>query len=652
MAKEKEDWVKWTEDKIGENPTDSNKFGLFAQEYAFYRGDQYRVWDKRLGILREVPIAREARCIYNVCRPIVNLFVAKMLKGDPEPRFRPYPDNTEENDKNLTAIGNGMSQYWWKTVVNGSSKLRHQCQWGGITGILVGKLYFDKNKKSGRYTGEIDFETVNPFHFFCNYDARNDDEMRWVIHRFPKEKSVVEEEFGLEKDSLKADDKRSIEDKRVSGGAFVDQYVSAEDKSTVFVHDIWIKACKEYPNGKHVIVAGKKELVSEDNSEPDMLPFFTARVKPLPDELYGDGILKDILTLQRDMNRVESIVQGNAAFMGNGKWMVNRASNVSQTALNNEEYERVDYDGEMPNRVQGVPVPEQIANRWWDIWRKILLIVGFSEAGRGDIPFRGSQTSPGVIKELKSSEDVNFAPEIAELTDYVGKVMRRYFFLTRKYYLEPRIIEIVGENKKPEVLTYMAQDFIKDPDFDIAVGSGFSQSQEAKMDQMIQFAQTGLFDKIPNFNWSSFGEQVMEYGGLNKLSEDTYKDEKQAKYNLQLVLMNQPAPVSKYTNFPVHIKVFTDYTKNPEYRDKDLEVRGKIDAYISDCNLYIQQQIIEQQQTMGGMPQQPPPPQMGPGNQRKQMQTGTEKEAATAARSSATGQPQQPSTDMPQQVNG
>jgi hypothetical protein len=130
----------------------------------------------------------------------------------------------------------------------------------------------------------------------------------------------------------------------------------------------------------------------------------------------------------------------------------------------------------------------------------------------------------------------------------------------------------------------------------------------------------------------------MEYGGLNKLSEDTYKDEKQAKYNLQLVLLNQPAPVSKYTNFPVHIKVFTDYTKNPEYRDKSLDVRGKIDAYIGDCNLYLQQQIIQQQQTMGGMPQ-PPQPQMGPGNQKKQMQTGTEKKEASAARSQATGQP-------------
>jgi len=668
MAEKKEEdfWVNWVQKKLGDNPTSTNKFGLMAQEYAFYRGDQYRVWDQRLGILRQVNIAREARCIYNVCRPFVNMFVAKMLKGDPEPRFLPYPDNTEENDKNLTIIGNGMSQYWWKTAVSGSAKLRHQCQWGGITGIGIGKLYYNKDKQSGIYQGEIDFDTVNPFHFFCNYDARNDDEMRWAVERFPKEKSVVEEEFGLKKDSLIADEKRTIEEKRLAGGIFVDNYVSEQDESTVFVHDIWIKACKEYPlkwvaekdefgqpaidengepkgkwtGGKHVVVAGGETLVEEDNSEPDMLPFFTFRVKSLPDELYGDGILKDILTPQRDMNRIESIVQGNAAFMGNGKWMVNRNSNVPQTALNNEEMERVDYDGEAPKRDQGVPVPEQIANRWWDLYRKMQTITGLQD--NATIPYRGSQTSPGVMKELKSSEDVIFAQEVAEMSDYVRRIMRRFFFLAKKYYTEDRVIDIVGENKRPEVVTFNAQEFVKDPDFDISVGSGFSQSQEAKMDQMIQFAQTGIFERIPNFDWESFGKQIMEYGGLNKLSEDTFRDERQAKANLQLVLMGEQAPHSKYANFEAHIKVFTDYTKTPEYRTQDAQVRADIDKYIDECNQILQERMMQQMMQefeMQQMQQQMMPPKLGPGNQKPQRNTATEEMEAGAARSQGTGQP-------------
>lgn len=638
MAEKKTEWVKWIHDKIGEHPADTYKFGMFAWEYAFYRGDQYRYWDQTLGLLREVNINREARCIYNACRPFVNLFVAKMLKGDPIPRFMPYPDNTEEADKNTAAIGNGISTYWWKTVVEGSVKLRHQCQWGGITGIGIGKIYYDENKNTGNYTGDVEWLTVNPFHFFVNPDARNDDEIRWAIHRFPREKSTVEDDFGKPRGSLKADEKQEIENKRVAGGKRVDDYISSIDEDCVFVHDIWIKTCKDYPNGKHVVVAGGEVLVDDDNDMPDTIPFMTFRVKPLPDEFYGDGILKDILNLQRDMNRVESIVQENASVMGVGHWMVNRSSGVIKSAFNNAGGGVIEHDGDAPQLSQGIPVPEQIANRWWDIYRKMFVITGFNEAGRGDIPYRGSQTSPGVIKELKQSEEVNFAQDVAEMTDYIRRVMRRFFTLARKYYPEQRMVEIMGANRRPEVGWFNAQEFIKDPDFDVAVGSGFTMSQEAKMDQMIQFATAGLFDKIPNFDWESFGQQIMEYGGLNKLNEDTFLDEKQAKRALNNILSGQDVALSPYANLPVHIKVFTDYIKQPEWEDALLEQKAAIDGYIQQAQMMMMQQQMAQMQQMA--------PMMGPGNGVPQENTASEENEASNSRRQATGQPGP--TDMEQ----
>jgi hypothetical protein len=631
MAKEKTDWIKWVAEKLGDHPTKNNKFGMMAWAYAFYRGDQYMIWDEKLGVIREVNIPRECRSMYNVCRSFVDLYTAKMLKGDPVPRFKPYPDNTERNDEDIATIGNGMVEYWWRSVAFGSAHLRHATQWGGITGIGIGKIFYDKNMWSGIYKGDIALETVNPFHFFCNPDARCDDDMRWVIHRFPAEKSVIEDRFDYKREELQADVKQEIEMERVQLAKSVDNYVSGEDESTVFVYDIWIKACKDYPNGKHVIVTGGKVPVDDDNSEPDMLPFFTFAVKGLPDELYGQGILKNILIMQRDMNRIESIVQGNASFMGNGKWLVNRNSNILQAALNNEEYEVVEHDGEPPKRDQAEGVPATIANRWWDLHRKMQVVTGLQD--NGTIPYRGSQTSPGVIKELKSSEDVIFAPEVASEGDYIEKVVRRYFYLTRKYYPEERQVNIVGENRQPEVKKFNAQKVPRDFDTEIDIGSGFSQSQEAKMDQVIQFAQTGIFDKIPGIDWRMIGEEIMRYAGLNKIKESTFRDELQARLNLDLVLAGERAPVSKYANWPIHIKIFTDYTKKPEWRYQDVAIQNNIDNYIDFCTVSIQQQMMQQQMAQQG------PPQLGPGNQKQQGKTGTEKAEAGANRRQATGQP-------------
>ena len=664
MAKEKTDWVKWVAEKLGEHPTKNFKFGQMAFAYAFYRGDQYMIWDEKLGVIREVNIPRETRSVYNICRPFVDIYTAKMLKGDPVPRFKPYPENTERNDEDVSLVANGMVEYWWKSVVEGSAKLRKQNQWGAITGIAIGKMFYDKDMASSMYQGDIAWETVNPFHFFCNPDARSDDEMRWVIHRFPMEKKVVEERFNIKVDSLSADVKQESEMERIQLGRSVDKYVAGEEESTVFVHDIWVKACDDYPlkwvgmkdengdpvvdeqtgqakgewtGGKHVIVAGGKTLVDELNSEPEMLPFFTFPVKALPDELYGQGVLKNILIIQRDMNRIESIVQGNSSWMGNVKWLVNRQANLEPAALNNEEYEVVFYDGVEPKLSQAEGVSAQIANRWWDLYRKAQIVTGLQD--NATIPYRGSQTSPGVMKELKSSEDVIFAPDVAYQIDYIRKLIRRYFYLARKYYTEERIVNVIGENRKPEVRKFNAQKIPRDFDTDIDIGSGFSQSQENKMNQLLQFAQTGIFDKIPGLDWRSIGEELLGYAGLNKIKENMYQDELQARQNLDLVLAGEQAPYSKYANFPIHVKVFTDYTKRPEYRDLEVEIRNNIDDYIDGCNMFIQQKAMEAAAMQAAQQNAGQPPMMGPGNNRPQAETGSEKAEASANRRKAAGQP-------------
>lgn len=631
----KTDWVNWAKEKIGEHPATNNKFGMMAQMYAWYRGDQYRVWDQRFGCLRNVNIGRETRSIRNICRPIADMFVSKALKDDPEPRFRPYPDNTEDSDQSLSVVGNGMSQFWWRTAVDGSAKLRHQVQWGAITGLIAGKIYYDSRKISGGYAGEIEWETVNPFHLFMNADARCDDELRWVIHRFPREKSVVEDEFNLVRDSLDADEKHEVENMRVNGGLSVDEYVLGEDESTVFIHDIWMKSCRDYPNGKHVIVAGGKELVNEDNPEPDMLPFFTARVKGIPDDIYGEGILKNVLPIQRDTNRMESIVVGNTSAFGSAKLLVNRNANILKSQVNNEEEGIIEWDGQnAPDLLGGVIVPAHIVNSFWDNWRKALNAVGFTEVGQGSIPFRGSQTQPGVVRELKQSEEVNFAPDVAEISDYVRRIMRRYFFLAKKYYTEPRIVDVVGENKRTEVITFIAQKFIKDPDFEIAIGSGFSQSREARMDQMIQLTQTGIFDKIPGIDWPTIGKELLDYAGLNKISENTFRDERQAKRNLQTILLGMDYYLSPFANLPVHMKVFKDYINDPEYEYLDPKQKMEIDNYLREVRMMMMQQMMQQ---MGQA--MPPGINAGPGNNLPQPQTGTEQDNAAAGRRMATGQP-------------
>ena len=489
-------WVTWVNDKLGDNPTKNFKFGKIEWCYAFYRGEQYKIWDERKGYVREVNIARESRSVYNICRPFADAFVAKMLKNDPIPVVTPLSTNTEEFDEDLSLAFSAVSEYWWKAVVDGSQKLRDCVTWGAIGGIGICKVYWNKNKQSGIYSGDVDWEIVNPRHVFFNPDARKEDELRWVIHRFPKEKKVVEEEFNLAEDSLTADDKEKSEGDRTDSTNSQDTYAQAEDKATVLVHDCWIKKCKEYPKGKHIIVAGDRKLVEEDNPEPDTVPFFVYGVKALPDDLYGQGIIFPILTVQRDMNRLNSLIMENSSQMGLIKWLVPEQANLQPQSLTNESGEVVPYNAPYkPEQSQATALPNHIVARSGELFRDAQFITGIQDIAT--IPYRGSQTSPGVMRELKSSEEVIFNTEVNGASDLVRRIMKRFRLLTKKYYVEDRVVQVMGENKYLEAKTYFAGNDNNDYDFDIKVGAGFSKSDEAVMDEIMKLDQgnPSFFDK-------------------------------------------------------------------------------------------------------------------------------------------------------------
>jgi len=633
--KETDKWVNWVEEKLGDHPTKNFKLGKIEWCYAFYRGEQYKIWDERQGRVRDVNIPRESRSIRNICRPFSDAFTAKMLKDDPIPSASPYSTNTEEFDENQALAFSAVVEYWWKAIANGTQKLHDMVSWGAISGIGIGKVYWDKNFKSGIYTGDAVWESLNPRHIFFNADARTEAELRYVIHRFPKEKSVVEDEFKLKRGTLTSDDKEKSEGDRTFSTKSQDTYVSESDEDTVLVHDIWMKADKEYPKGKHIVVAGGRTLIEEDNPEPDLLPFFIYNVRALRDDIYGQGIIYPILTIQRDMNRLNSIIMENASQMGVLKWLDPEQSNTLPSAFTNEAGEIIKYTFPYkPEQSQAAPMPQHIIGQVGELFRMAQFITGLQDVGMGMIPYRGSQTSPGVVRELKNSEDVIFAPEIQNVTDLVRRIMRRFRLLTKKYYAEDRIVQIMGENKYMEAKTYLAGNDNNNYDFDIKVGGGFSRSDEATMDEIMKLDQgnPSFFDK-GGVDRRVLTEYVMRRVGMNKLREDTFKDKRQAERNLEMVINGVRPIISKYINPDAHIKVFTDYVKEPMYDVLDVGIKFSIDWYIDQCNA-IKMGMMSPQKPPQMQQGQMPPPQMQP-----QMPTPMDMDEAALNRAQGTGQP-------------
>jgi len=658
----KDRWVNWAAEKLGKHPTKNFKFGKIEWCYAFYRGEQYKIWDERKGSVRDVNIPRETRSVYNICRPFVDAFVAKMLKDNPTPFATPFSTNTEEFDENISLAFGALVEHWWKSVAHGTKNLRKTVRWGAIGGIGIDMVYWDKKMKSGIYDGDMNWRSLNPRNVFFNADAKDRDGIRWVINRFPQEKSVVEDEWGLKRGELEADDKEKSEGDRTYSTKSQDDYHAAEDESTVLVHDIWIRECKDYPakwfpekdesgkprkdkdgremgewrGGKHVVVAGNRTLVEEEFWGSDELPFFVYNVGTLLDDIYGTGIIHPILTIQRDRNRLNSIIMENSSLMGLIKWLVPEQANVLPGAFTNEAGELVTYTaGYKPEQTQAQSLPQHIVGRPGELFRDAQFVTKIQDVGLGMIPYRGSQTSPGVIRELGNNENVMFGPETDELREHIQEIMRYFRRCTKHYYVEERIVQIMGENKRYEAKTYLAKNDNNEYDFDIKVGAGFAKSDEAILDQINVFSQgnPSFFEKA-GVDYRTIGEFVLKRVGLHKLREDTYADERHARRLLQQIIENQTPgwhpTFSKYINPDAHIKVFTDFTKTEPYEMLDDEHKFAIDYHIDQCNAI----------KMGMMQPQMPQPGMGPNpEQQPQMPTPADMAEAEAMRGQATGQP-------------
>jgi len=636
----KTNWPDWIKERIGSGSDAPQKanltFGRIAWCQAFDRGDQYKILNETTGLVEDVYTSRETRCIYNICKTFNDAYASKMWKGNPTPTTAPFSTNTENYDEDVNVATNAAVEYWWKTVIDGSTKLYEVTRTAAVGGIGWVKQLYDKNKKSGLYTGEVILEKVNPLHANPNYDATCDDEIREFIHRFPKDKSVAEEEFADKMKELgitefETQNKSDAHPEIAEASKKLDQENDTHNKS-VIENDVWIRACKKYPKhwvkesdavvddngiviqpekgewkgGRHVIVIGNHTLVDEECSEPecDYVPFNSYVVNPQEDRLAGSGITYPIIPVQRDMNKNCSIIAENQDTMGHLKWIEKEGSVENPAAFDDMSGERISFTGDFPPKQSEVhPLPEYINGRFWELLEIAKFITHIQDLGLGTIPRRGSQMSTGTTNELVTGENVMFAPDVERMAKFVQKIIRRYLFLVKKYYAEDRVVTIIGENKRPEAVIFKSEKLADNYNVDTKVGGGFDRSDDAQVTAITNLMQTPAFAQA-GIDPRVVMEELFKKMNLTKLKEDTFKDERQARRYLDLILNGQMAPYSKYVNPNAHIKVFTDFIKQPQYDVLPVETRVGIDKYLD--------QMVAMTIEWG---EAEPPPPIPPGNQ-------------------------------------
>jgi len=667
------EWVSVIQAMYDNHPIKTKKHPKMQLSYSFYRGEQFKKWDETLGMLVDVVLTRETKSMYNFCKVFGDLYPAKMLKDNPVPYGSPFPDDSESNDERVTLVSNAAFRWWWKRM-GLRQKTFSAVKYGGIMGLGVLKTYWDKQfgkeipqeivtDDYGQpiavrpiFEGEIIPKVINPVWFFPDPDAVYPEDMQWAFDVAPYPISFLEATYGVK--DIAQDDKSKLNNYRSDTTNSVDDYALSSDEPMALLYDFWAKATPLNPNGCHVIVAGGKVLVNEPNPEPDILPYDIVAVNRPMDELIGIGIVYPLYTLQRDFNKSNSLIQESIRWMGNQKWFVHNDTNIEENALNDESGEIVRWDGQqIPTIVGAQPLPQHILERPNYLLELSKFLTKMQDAGMGIMGKRFSQTSGAAIDSLKASEEISFTEDIINVEKFFENVYLRYCRLAKKYYQEERTAYIVGKDKKQEIVRFMGTDFVDNYDVYTQVGLGFAPSQQSKFDQYLQLVQTGFFEKA-NIPLDFVAKEILKIGGMNKLAEITYMDERQARRLLDTILRGGNPVFSKYSNVDLFIKIFQEFTTSAEYENSLTdEQRLAIDMNIEKFKaIQLQlaiQKMIEEMQKMKAVQTAVPPPQPpvptalqgkypgegAPGSNAPRVPTVTEKQQRESNTHLATGQP-------------
>jgi hypothetical protein len=205
------------------------------------------------------------------------------------------------------------------------------------------------------------------------------------------------------------DRKRITPKGRIARAVLKNIQKSAIDRS--IVKEYWLqdraksRGHLKYPGGRHIIVAGGEIAIDEKNPYWDQrFPIDMLDWHRNPDSAWGEGDIRDMMELQRLLNKLIAIVVENGLLMTNAIWI------GDSTALDPEEWEQLDNvpglkvkkkPGTEIRREVGEPVPQTLFQVITYLENAIQKLTGNTEVVSGSTP--GEVKSGTAIEALQTA---------------------------------------------------------------------------------------------------------------------------------------------------------------------------------------------------------------------------------------------------------
>ena len=506
---------------------------------------------------------------------IIRTEVTKLTKE--EPQFYCMPSSTEEKDRLAAMAGDAIAEFIIRTKYFNRKRLEATF-WACVCGTSFLKNWYDPQKvEIDGQPGKIDFEAVPaPYIFVPNLQATELEKQPYLIHAMTLSPEEVYASYGVEV-TPGTDSSGLLMDARFQAAMGV-KTGKSQDPKMCYVKEVYVKPCKDYPQGAQITYAENKVLfvyeqlpeipepfssppslldnesslvpggstpVGEPSDPPvgDIVPpksdfdglsgykhefpyrhgrFPFVKIDHIPTGMfYGDSVIKYLIPIQREYNRTRSIMLENRNLAGKPQWSY-VAGAFDPKKFNSRPGLLLSYNMgfEPPKPLEQPQLPNSVPQDLQITVQDMDDISSQTEVSKGGVP-------PGVeaasaIAYLSEENDSIFYPTVQSLENAIQETGVQVLANVYDYWDESRIVRMTSKNQFMEARQFKAADMNPIMDFRVETNSMAPRSVAAKQAFITELMKMGAIEPNKALKYLQLSE-------TNKLYDEMMLDQRHAQ---------------------------------------------------------------------------------------------------------------------------
>jgi hypothetical protein len=572
---------------------------------AFMLGQQWVTWDNAKRRLDQPRNRRgdpnaPVRLQINKMGALVERTISKLTGAAPIPECRPV--SNEDDDVSAAKVGtralaHEMNRLHWATLLPrlyfwvlplGWSFIH--VFWNPEDGGVVGQ-----DEMGVVNEGQINLQIVPGIEVKLDPNARDWDEVRWVVRSQNMTREAIYEQYGVtevegDNDLVKdlAEDVGALMSGTPVEGGVTQPKRKNPSSERLAVHQLWIKpGGRAKPEGMVFTWTGGTILEGPMPFPYDhgQLPFVPFSLLPGIGFVEGRTWLGDLRGMQKDYNDARS-----------------REATIRRTLVPKILAARGQID---PNRI-GTRVevleyaPTGPAPSWsipdsrW--MAQFEAAMGRADAEMGDRAGQ-AEVSQGhapagapaaAILALQEADASKMAISVKEMGESIERLGYQVLMLVRQFWTEERTVRVWSETGTLDVHRFSNADLPDLLDVHISTESMMPKSKSARAQLALDLWDRQIIKDPAQFI------RLLEIPGVGFLQEEFDLDVRQARRQIDDMFNGMPVKAQDWENHMAHIATKNNYRKTPEYDTWPDELKALMDGNIREHYAWLQFQATGQ----------------------------------------------------------